>query len=524
MRGLATACRDAVAHRPPPRRCRCSSTPLTIFVSAFLLFLVQPVMAKQILPWFGGSAAVWTTCLVFFQTALLARLRLLRPRRAPARAARAGHAARGAARACRSPCCRSFPARTGSRWAPRIPSWLILGLLAATIGLPYFLLSTTSPLVQAWFARARPGAQPLSAVRAVEPRVDAGARRLSVPARAVGRRRARRRSAGPPATRCSSLLCAAALDSLQRCAAARAGGTPASRAGERRHRRTASRRRRQRARLLWCALAATGSLLLLAVIESHHAEHRVGAAAVDRAARDLSADVHPLLRRHAAGIGATSSWPMLAAALGVMAWTLADPQLTHELALQIGVFCVGPLHRVHVLPRRARAAQARADVPHAVLPDGLARAAPAARCWSASSRRSCCRRTSSSPVGLVALRAAAALAGAARASVVFIALAVAAVLSRRSAAAIWGIVEFYDGDDRRRRATSTACCACRNAAPTTANHRRSLIHGTILHGTQYLGARAPRGRPTTLLHARPRASAALLESLHPRHGAAARSA
>ena len=44
---------------------------LTIFVSAFLLFLVQPVMAKQILPWFGGSSTVWTTCLVFFQTTLL---------------------------------------------------------------------------------------------------------------------------------------------------------------------------------------------------------------------------------------------------------------------------------------------------------------------------------------------------------------------------------------------------------------------------------------------------------------------
>src|SRR4029453_1245988 len=43
----------------------------TIFSSAFLLFLVQPVIAKEILPWFGGSAAVWTTCLVFFQTTLL---------------------------------------------------------------------------------------------------------------------------------------------------------------------------------------------------------------------------------------------------------------------------------------------------------------------------------------------------------------------------------------------------------------------------------------------------------------------
>ena len=50
----------------------------TIFVSAFLLFLVQPVMAKQILPWFGGSAAVWTTCLVFFQFAAARRLRLFR--------------------------------------------------------------------------------------------------------------------------------------------------------------------------------------------------------------------------------------------------------------------------------------------------------------------------------------------------------------------------------------------------------------------------------------------------------------
>src|ERR1019366_4256888 len=43
----------------------------TIFLSSFLLFLIQPIFAKLILPWFGGSAAVWTTCLVFFQVALL---------------------------------------------------------------------------------------------------------------------------------------------------------------------------------------------------------------------------------------------------------------------------------------------------------------------------------------------------------------------------------------------------------------------------------------------------------------------
>src|ERR1700693_3331543 len=44
---------------------------LTILVSAFLLFQVQPVISRIILPWFGGSAAVWTTCLLFFQSVLL---------------------------------------------------------------------------------------------------------------------------------------------------------------------------------------------------------------------------------------------------------------------------------------------------------------------------------------------------------------------------------------------------------------------------------------------------------------------
>src|SRR5882724_13065169 len=60
---------------------------LTILVSAFLLFQVQPVIAKIILPWFGGSAAVWTTCMLFFQIVLLlgylyshAVIRYLKPR------------------------------------------------------------------------------------------------------------------------------------------------------------------------------------------------------------------------------------------------------------------------------------------------------------------------------------------------------------------------------------------------------------------------------------------------------------
>src|ERR1700752_5523677 len=57
-----------------PQRARTGSLGLyavTIFLSAFLLFQVQPMIAKLILPWFGGSAAVWVTCMLFFQIALL---------------------------------------------------------------------------------------------------------------------------------------------------------------------------------------------------------------------------------------------------------------------------------------------------------------------------------------------------------------------------------------------------------------------------------------------------------------------
>ena len=127
----------------------------TIFVSAFILFLVQPLMAKQILPWFGGSAAVWTTCMVFFQVALLigyayadASIRWLRPRTQVVL-----HIALVVLSLA------ALPIVPDAIWKPlgdEDPTWQILGLLIATIGLPYLLLSTTGPLVQAWFARSFP--------------------------------------------------------------------------------------------------------------------------------------------------------------------------------------------------------------------------------------------------------------------------------------------------------------------------------------------------------------------------------
>src|SRR5664279_692079 len=133
---------------------------LTIVVSAFLLFQVQPVIAKIILPWFGGSAAVWTTCLLFFQMVLLlgylyshAVIRYLKPR-----AQMLLHASLLVASVL------ALPIYPNVSWKPvgaaAEPTLEILGLLAFTVGLPYFLLSTTGPLLQAWYSRRFHGAMP----------------------------------------------------------------------------------------------------------------------------------------------------------------------------------------------------------------------------------------------------------------------------------------------------------------------------------------------------------------------------
>ena len=131
----------------------------TIFVSAFLLFQVEPVIAKIILPWFGGSAAVWTTCLLFFQLTLLLGYLYAHwtTERCRPRAQAWIHAGLLGASLL------ALPVLPGDGWRPSgtgNPILEILALLAATVGLPYFMLSTTGPLVQAWFARRHPGAAP----------------------------------------------------------------------------------------------------------------------------------------------------------------------------------------------------------------------------------------------------------------------------------------------------------------------------------------------------------------------------
>jgi hypothetical protein len=131
----------------------------TIFLSAFLLFQLQPMLAKFILPWFGGSAAVWSAALLFFQLLLLVGylyahclIRYVRPK-----AQWAVHQTLLIASFAMLPV---IPAAHWKPAAPGDPTMRILVLLAATVGLPYLLLSATSPLLQAWYVRTHAGAIP----------------------------------------------------------------------------------------------------------------------------------------------------------------------------------------------------------------------------------------------------------------------------------------------------------------------------------------------------------------------------
>ena len=126
----------------------------TIFLSAFLLFLVQPIIARQILPWFGGAASVWAVCLVFFQSVLLAGYAYAdwTSRRLAPRTQAKIHIALLALSLL------LLPIVPEARWKPGVDGdtssmLAILGLLGVTIGLQYFLLSATSPLLQAWYWR-----------------------------------------------------------------------------------------------------------------------------------------------------------------------------------------------------------------------------------------------------------------------------------------------------------------------------------------------------------------------------------
>jgi len=128
-------------------------------VSAFLVFQVQPVISKSVLPWFGGSPAVWTTCMLFFQVLLFAGYayahlitRWLTPR------------FQGIVHfSLLALALLVLPITPAATWKPtgsEHPASYILLILLVNVGLPYFILSATGPLIQAWFSLHHQGRSP----------------------------------------------------------------------------------------------------------------------------------------------------------------------------------------------------------------------------------------------------------------------------------------------------------------------------------------------------------------------------
>ncbi|HTC23852.1 MAG TPA: fused MFS/spermidine synthase [Gemmatimonadales bacterium] len=123
---------------------------LAVFLSAALLFVVEPMVGKMVLPILGGAPAVWTTCLLFFQVALLLGYlyaHWLSRRLAPNRSAWL-HLTLLALAAATLPV--ALPAAEPTPEASPV-RWLLLALVAA-VGIPFVLVAATGPLLQRWFS------------------------------------------------------------------------------------------------------------------------------------------------------------------------------------------------------------------------------------------------------------------------------------------------------------------------------------------------------------------------------------
>jgi SAM-dependent methyltransferase len=412
----------------------------------------------------------------------------------------------------------ALPIVPAARWKPtgtEDPLWLILGLLAVTIGLPYVLLSTTSPLVQAWFARANPGRSPyrlfalsnLASMLALlgypfllEPWIATREQALAWSAgyvlfvllcAALAWRFARLaafagapNAAAPPAPQAAEPAVTAG---------ARAPGTPAPAAGE---------------QLLWAVLALTGSMLLLAI--SEHVTRNIAAVpllwvvplAIYLLTFVLCFDRPGFYQR-------TLFAPMAAAALGVMAWSMADSRLAPELGLQLSVFMGGLfLACVFCHGELARRKPAPRHLTRYYLMISLGGAAGAALVGIVA------------PLALPAqfelaltlcLAAFLVLWQARRAPGVLVALGLAAVIVT-AGCGVWHVRTFY-ADTIAVARTFYGVLRVQQSGVDAGLHR-SLIHGTIMHGNQYLAPRLRR-RPTTYYTATS-GIGRVLESLHPR--------
>ena len=319
----------------------------TIFLSSFLLFLVQPLIAKLILPWFGGSAAVWTTCMLFFQALLLAGYgyaHLLENKLGRGRLQPIIHMALLAAAVA------TLPISPSEVWKPsgdEEPISRILLLLGASVGLPYLLVASTSPLLQAWFARARPGENPyrLFAISNLASLIAlVGYPFVVEPFLA----------AHEQVTLWSWLFAAFAV----LCAAV-AWRTPRAEGSAETAPAPAPVGKREVG--LWLALSATGSVLLLATT-NHLTQNVASIPLLWLAPLTLYLLTFIIAFEGRNWYRPQFVWPFVLAWLAGMAWLLVDSDYHYNLPLQLGMFlpglllgclfCHGELYRLRPEPRQ----------------------------------------------------------------------------------------------------------------------------------------------------------------------------
>ena len=309
--------------------------PLTVVLGSSLLFLIEPLFAKLILRWFGGSAAVWATCLVFFQSALL-----LGYLYADVTTRRLTPAQQSAVHVSLLIVSLLFlPIVPHQNWRPlpgMDPTWRILGLLTASIGLPFALLSATSPLVQAWHARARSASEPyhLFALSNLASLVALLSFPFLIEPRLTSHRQALVWSAlyGIFAGSCATT--AWLSRSAKPTAAASLTPEPAATAAETPAPPTL------REKLLWLALAACGSMLLLSI--TNHLTENVAPIPllwVLPLALYLLTFTLAFNRR-----SLYSRWLMvrlLALTLGSLGYAIYEPSFTESLQVSVPLFCAG---------------------------------------------------------------------------------------------------------------------------------------------------------------------------------------
>ncbi len=302
----------------------------TIFLSSFLLFLVQPLIARQILPWFGGTAAVWTTCMLFFQTLLLAGYAYAHATNAklqPREQAVVHTVLLAAALAL-------LPIAPNAMWAPtgaEEPITRILLVLTATVGLPYLLLASTSPLLQAWFARARPGVDPyrLFAVSNLASLLALVGYPLAVEPFLGGR---------------EQVIWWSILFVLFAVFCAGLSWSISGKKEEKKKTMENTAPPRRADYLLWLALSATGSVLLLAV--TNHVTQNVAAIPLLWLA-PLTLYLLTFILAFEGGIlgfnlyRAEIFWTVVLVWLCGMAWMLVDSRYQFDLWLQAGMFLSG---------------------------------------------------------------------------------------------------------------------------------------------------------------------------------------